>query len=368
MRQGGRIQLQDSIVFAAYGVTANGKTSNECLEIESSVSLAAAAAGESTLVNSIIACEEPAKGTLANSDPLIDWVRGLNPSTNGGNYAFNTSNVVITDSANASVSVLAPLSLLHGDRVRRRDRHRVHDGARERAGRCRARRTTTGRPPGRSACARRMPTSRSGSLSESNHEALIPGWHGQGASRPGRGDRGRPRPAGGRAGGAATACAGGRIGQCDGLEEIVVVGRQRSAAEQVLQERIELSVVADLVGAEQISRVGDSTVSLALRRLPAVTVVDDQFIYVRGLGERYSSTTLNGAHVPSPDLTRNVIPLDLFPASIIDSLAIQKGYSPDMPAAFGGGNVDIRTRSLPDRFVADIEVGTGWNSDSTGRA
>ena len=150
------------------------------------------------------------------------------------------------------------------------------------------------------------------------------------------------------------------------LEEVVVVGRQLSSAEQVLQERIELSVVADVVGAEQISRVGDSTVSLALRRLPAVTVVDGQFIYIRGLGERYSSTTLNGAQVPSPDLTRNVIPLDLFPASIVDSLKIQKGYSPDKPAAFGGGNIDVRTRSLPDRFVADVEVGTGWNSDSTG--
>ena len=150
------------------------------------------------------------------------------------------------------------------------------------------------------------------------------------------------------------------------LEEVVVVGRQLSSAEQVLQERIELSVVADVVGAEQISRVGDSTVSLALRRLPAVTVVDGQFIYIRGLGERYSSTTLNGAQVPSPDLTRNVIPLDLFPASIVDSLKIQKGYSPDKPAAFGGGNIDVRTRGLPDRFVADVEVGTGWNSDSTG--
>ena len=111
----------------------------------------------------------------------------------------------------------------------------------------------------------------------------------------------------------------------------------------------------------------DSTVSLALRRLPAVTVVDGQYIYIRGLGERYSSTTLNGAQVPSPDLTRNVIPLDLFPAAIVETLKIQKGYSPDKPAAFGGGNVDVRTHSLPERFVADLEVGTGWNSDSTGR-
>jgi len=148
------------------------------------------------------------------------------------------------------------------------------------------------------------------------------------------------------------------------LEEIVVTGRQQTSAEQVLEERIQLDVVADIVGAEQISRVGDSTVSLALRRLPAVTVVGDQYIYVRGLGERYSSTTLNGAYVPSPDLTRNVIPLDLFPAEIVQSLTVQKGYSPELPAAFGGGSVNIRTRAIPEDPVLAFQVGTGWNSDS----
>jgi len=152
-----------------------------------------------------------------------------------------------------------------------------------------------------------------------------------------------------------------------GIEEIVVVGRQESAAEQVLQERMKLDVVADLVAAEQISRVGDSTVSLALRRLPAVTVVADQFIYVRGLGERYSSTTVNGAYVPSPDLTRNVIPLDLFPAEIVETLSVQKGYSPDQPAAFGGGSIDIRTRGIPEDPLLVMQVGTGWNSESSGK-
>jgi TonB-dependent receptor len=149
------------------------------------------------------------------------------------------------------------------------------------------------------------------------------------------------------------------------LEEIVVTGRQRSAAEEVLLERIEAPVVADLVSIEQISRVGDSTVSLALRRLPGVTVVGDQFIYIRGLGERYSSTTVNGAYVPSPDLTRNVVPLDLFPAEIVQSLAIQKGYSVDKAAAFGGGNVDIRTRSVPDDLQFGLQLGTGWNTESS---
>jgi TonB-dependent receptor len=148
------------------------------------------------------------------------------------------------------------------------------------------------------------------------------------------------------------------------LEEVIVEGRQRSAAEDVIEERLSQDVVADIVNSEQISRVGDSSVSLALRRLPAVTIVGDQYIYVRGLGERYSSTTLNGAYVPSPDLTRNVIPLDLFPSKIVETLAVQKGYSPDKPAAFGGGSVDIRTRGIPDRLVLDFEVGTGYNTDS----
>ena len=151
------------------------------------------------------------------------------------------------------------------------------------------------------------------------------------------------------------------------LEEVIVTGRQRTAADEVLAERIEAPVVADVVSIEQISRVGDSTVSLALRRLPGVTLVGDQFIYIRGLGERYSSTTVNGAYVPSPDLTRNVIPLDLFPAEIVESLSIQKGFTPDRPAAFGGGNVDIRTRSIPDSLQWHAQVGTGWNSESTGK-
>jgi TonB-dependent receptor len=149
------------------------------------------------------------------------------------------------------------------------------------------------------------------------------------------------------------------------LEDIEVVGRQRSAADDILQERIDAAVVQDLVSIEQITRVGDSTVSMALRRLPGVTLVGDQFIYIRGLGERYSSTTVNGAFVPSPDLTRNVIPMDLFPAEIVQSISIQKAFSADQPAAFGGGNVDIRTRALPEDFLFNVSLGIGTNSESS---
>ncbi len=148
------------------------------------------------------------------------------------------------------------------------------------------------------------------------------------------------------------------------VEEVVVLGRLKTTALDVVEARMEQDVVTDFLGAAAIARVGDSTASLALRRVPGVTLVNDQFIYVRGLGERYSSVQLNGAQVPSPDLTRNVIPLDIFPTAIIDAMSVQKAYSPEVPAAFGGGNVNIITRGIPDGPVLNFEVGSGMNSDS----
>lgn len=148
------------------------------------------------------------------------------------------------------------------------------------------------------------------------------------------------------------------------IEEIVVLGRYRSAATDVVSERLDSEVPMDFLGAESIARTGDGDVAAALRRVPGLTLAQGKYVYVRGLGERYSSTQLNGAAVPSPDLTRNVIPLDVFPTDIVDALAVQKGYSADMPAAFGGGNVDIRTKAVPDGLVFNVTLNTGWNSDS----
>ena len=149
------------------------------------------------------------------------------------------------------------------------------------------------------------------------------------------------------------------------VERIEVSGRLMSSAASAAAERREQPYVAELLGMEQISRAGDSNAATALRRVTGLTLVKDKFIYVRGLGERYSSTLLNGAMVPSPDPTRNVIPLDMFPAGIIESLVVQKAYSPELPAAFGGGSVNIRTASIPLQRSFNVSVGTGFNSLNT---
>lgn len=152
----------------------------------------------------------------------------------------------------------------------------------------------------------------------------------------------------------------------EAIEEVVAVGtRLKGTAAAVLQERQNQAFVADILGAEQISRTGDGDAAAALKRVTGLTLLDGKFIYVRGLGERYSSTQLNGMGVPSPDPTRSVVPLDLFPSDIIESLNVQKSFSPNMPAHFGGGNVNIRTKTIPNDFVFKLSVGSGWETNNS---
>jgi len=149
------------------------------------------------------------------------------------------------------------------------------------------------------------------------------------------------------------------------IETIEISGRLRSSASEAMEEKREQLSVADIMGGEQIARTGDSDAASALRRVTGLTLKDGKFIYVRGLGERYSSTSLNGAIVPSPDPTRNVVPLDMFPSSIIESLSVQKSATAEMPAAFGGGHVDIRTKSTPVEPFVKISVGTAFNTNDS---
>jgi outer membrane receptor protein involved in Fe transport len=148
------------------------------------------------------------------------------------------------------------------------------------------------------------------------------------------------------------------------IQEVVTTGRFISSSQQLVNERMTDAFAADLLGEDTISRLGDSTVGAALRRVPGLTLVQDKFVYIRGLGERYSQTTLNGAFIPSPDLTRNVIPLDVFPTSVVESLRVQKSYAPELSANFGGGAVDIRTKGIPDAFTLKFEFNMGVNTEN----
>lgn len=133
-----------------------------------------------------------------------------------------------------------------------------------------------------------------------------------------------------------------------------------------VEERRTSAAVTDILGAEQISRAGDSDAAGALKRVTGLTLVDGKYVYVRGLGERYSSALLNGAQIPSPDPTRRVIPLDLFPTEILSGIVVQKTYSADMPGEFGGGTIQLRTRGVPDGFLLRSSATVGYGDGTTG--
>ncbi len=133
----------------------------------------------------------------------------------------------------------------------------------------------------------------------------------------------------------------------------------------VIEEQRTSASVSTVLGSEQISRNGDSDVASALKRASGLTVVGGRFIFIRGLGERYSSTLINGAAIPSPDPTRRVVPLDLFPTMFLDSVLVQKTYSVDRPGEFAGGTLEMRTKRIPEEFFVEFSGQIGFNQGTS---
>lgn len=123
----------------------------------------------------------------------------------------------------------------------------------------------------------------------------------------------------------------------------------------------------DAIGREEISKGTDGNAAEAAQRVVGANIVGGRFVYVRGLGERYSNSLLGGYPLPSPEPDRAAVPLDVFPASVLDSLTIVKTATPDMPADFAGGSVQIETRSVPSEPFFNIGISGGYNTQSTFR-
>jgi outer membrane receptor protein involved in Fe transport len=145
----------------------------------------------------------------------------------------------------------------------------------------------------------------------------------------------------------------------------VTAPRVEGSTAGLLQERRDSASVSDTIGAEQMTKAGATDAASALARVTGITVVGGRYVYVRGLGDRYSATLLNGSTLPSPEPEKRVVPLDLFPTSVLEGVVIQKTFSPDRPAEFGGGVVQIRTRSVPDEQVFQLGVSAGYQHGDT---
>ncbi len=147
----------------------------------------------------------------------------------------------------------------------------------------------------------------------------------------------------------------------------IVAEADRSTVEGQLLSRQRDKSIGDGVGRREISRTPAGNAAQAAQRVVGATIVGSRFVYVRGLGERYTNAQLNGAPLPSPEPDRAAIPLDLFPTLILESVNIVKTFTPDVPADFAGGSVRINTRELPSKPLFQITAGLGYDTNSTFR-
>ncbi len=150
------------------------------------------------------------------------------------------------------------------------------------------------------------------------------------------------------------------------VKEVVITGtidKEKSAALLAIQRNS--ASVSDGVSAESIKKTPDKTTSDVLKRVSGASIQDNKFVIIRGLNDRYNAAFINGAPLPSSESDRKAFSFDIFPANLLDNLIVIKTATPDLPADFAGGIINITTKSIPDKNFNSFSVSTGFNSITT---
>ena len=148
------------------------------------------------------------------------------------------------------------------------------------------------------------------------------------------------------------------------LEAVVITTSiKRNTENAILNMQKKSVVVLDGLSAQAIKNTGASNLASAVKNIPGVSIEGGKYVYVRGLGDRYTKSILNGIDIPGLDPDRNTIQMDLFPTNILDNVIILKSASAEYPADFTGGIVDIVTKDFPTKPEYTFSLGTGYNPD-----
>jgi len=148
--------------------------------------------------------------------------------------------------------------------------------------------------------------------------------------------------------------------------QVVTASSERGTVRDALDAQRTAVGVVNSVTAEQISKSPDGNAAQAVQRVSGVTVQDNKYVFVRGLGERYTTSSLNGARVPSPEPEKRIVPLDMFPAGLVQSITTTKTFTPNLQGDFSGALVDIKTREFPARRTWSLQLGGGYDAGTTG--
>lgn len=146
------------------------------------------------------------------------------------------------------------------------------------------------------------------------------------------------------------------------LKEVVITASQAKNTEaSVLKIQKSAVQIMDGLSAQSMTKIGASNVAGAVKSVPGVSVQGGKYVYVRGLGDRYTKSILNGVDIPGLDPDRNTIQMDIFPTGIIDNIQVVKSFTPDVSADFTGGIVNIITKDFPVKKIHTISVSGSFN-------
>lgn len=146
------------------------------------------------------------------------------------------------------------------------------------------------------------------------------------------------------------------------LAEVTVSAKAvRNTEAAMLTIKRKSATVIDGISASSFRKIGDSDAAASMQRVPGVSVEGGKYVYVRGLGDRYTKTVMNGMEIPGLDPDRNTIQMDLFPTNVIDNILVHKTFSADLPADFTGGVIDIAIKDFPEEKIGNISLSLGYN-------
>ena len=148
------------------------------------------------------------------------------------------------------------------------------------------------------------------------------------------------------------------------LKEIVVTGEAlRDSETGILTFQRKSPNVVDGISNQNFKRTGDRDLASAMARVTGVSVQSGKFVYVRGLGDRYTRTTLNSMTIPGLDPDRNDVQIDIFPTSVLENVIVYKTFSPNLPGDFTGGIVDVETKNFPEEKTTSFSFGFRFNPE-----
>ncbi len=149
------------------------------------------------------------------------------------------------------------------------------------------------------------------------------------------------------------------------LGEVQIVAKAVRAKDYYIEQIKKNSATSiDYISSETMKKTGDNNVTAAVARVAGVST-NGGFITVRGIGDRYVKTGINGSRIPTLDPFTNNIKLDLFPASLVDNIIITKTASPDLPGDWAGAYLSVETKDYPDQLEVNVETSVGYNNQST---